>query len=91
MGTNQHQWETHAPQLQAWVRGRHAGGAGEYISELEMRAGAYRLHSAQERVAFRLFLTSWLWLDMDPSVRVARTARAWSVWWGGRTERDGWA
>ena len=46
-----------------------------------MRAGAYRLHSAQERVAFRLFLTSWLWLDMGPSVRVAWMVRAWTVWW----------
>lgn len=28
------------------------------------RTETYRLHSAHERVAFRLFLTSWLWLDM---------------------------
>lgn len=47
----------------------------------------YRLHSAHERVAFRLFLTNWLWLDMNCCSGLAWGTRRT---WAGGHRIDGW-
>lgn len=40
-------------------------------------ARTYLLHSAHESVALRLFLTSWLWLDMRPAGTTVCSRGGW--------------